>query len=288
MSDKSKKTNTVAGPSRQMLRRTLLLMAVCGIAACAVLLARLYGLQIVQHEFYEAAALEQQLRSTPSSTERGVIYDRNMYPLALSADVETAYLSPAEIELYGEDRELIARGVSEILGLDYDEVYEKTGRSGAWYVTLARKLQQDKADELRRFKNEHGLRGLRLEADVMRYYPNSSLACHVIGFVGTDNYGLEGIEAGYELALSGTKGQALRSTNAFGTDMLLGQFESYEPGEAGYDLVTTLDSGIQYFVEKHLRQAVEDYQVLNGAGAIACNGATRPCPIPTSPAPPSR
>ena len=183
--------------------------------------------------------------------------------------MDNIYLSPAEIETYGEDRELIARGLSEILGLDYDDILEKTGRTGSWYVTVARKVEAEQADEVRRFKTENGLKGVRLETDTKRYYPNSSLACHLIGFVGTDNTGLEGIEAKYDSALSGSAGRTLRATNAYGTELLFGSFEEYSPGEDGYDLVLTVDSTIQYYVEKHLKQAVEDYDIQNGAGAIA-------------------
>ena len=182
-------------PGRRMLRRGAVLSALFGILGFAVLLARLYKLQIIDHEFYEQLAIEQQLRSTPSSTSRGIIYDSNMNVLAISASVDNVYLSPAEIESYGEDRELIARGLAEILGLDYDEIYEKTGRRGSWYVTVARKIEREKADEVRAFKAEHGLHGVRLETDTKRYYPNSELACHLIGFVGTDKYGLAGSEA---------------------------------------------------------------------------------------------
>ena len=257
------------GPSRQMLRRSLFLMAVCGIGAFALLLGRLYQLQIIDHEKYESMAIEQQLRSVPSSAMRGVIYDTNMNTLAVSASVDNVYLSPAEIEMYGEDRELIARGLSEMLDISYDEIYEKSGQKGSWYVTVARKLEQDKADEVRAFKTENDLRGVRLETDTKRYYPNSSLACHIIGFVGTDNYGLEGIEAQYNEALSGSPGKTVRATNAMGTELLFSQFEEYYPGEDGYDLVTTIDASIQYYVEKHLKQAVADYDIQNGAGAIA-------------------
>lgn len=256
-------------PGRRMLRRGAVLSALFGILGFAVLLARLYKLQIIDHEFYEQLAIEQQLRATPSSTSRGVIYDCNMNVLAISASVDNVYLSPAEIESYGEDRELIARGLSEILQLDYEDVYEKTGRRGSWYVTVARKIEREKADEVRAFKAEHGLHGVRLETDTRRYYPNSELACHLIGFVGTDNYGLEGIEAQYDELLSGTAGSTMRVTNAYGTELLFSQYEEYRPGEAGCDIITTIDSSIQYYVEKHLKQAVEDYDIRNGAGAIA-------------------
>ena len=269
MAQKTPSPGLKPGPSRQMLRRTLFLMAVFGIGAFLLLLARLYKLQIIDHEKYESMAIEQQLRSVPSSAMRGTIYDTNRNTLAVSASVDNVYLSPQEIEMYGEDRALIARGLSEILGMDYDEIYKKSGQKGSWYVTVARKLEKDKADEIRSFKNQYGLRGVRLETDTKRYYPNSSLACHLIGFVGTDNYGLEGIEAKYDEALSGSPGRTVRATNAMGTELLFSQFEEYYPGEDGFDLVTTIDETIQYYVEKHLKQAVADYDIQNGAGAIA-------------------
>lgn len=269
MAQKTSSPGLKPGPSRQMLRRTLFLMAVFGIGAFLLLLARLYKLQIIDHEKYESMAIQQQLRSVPSSASRGVIYDTNMNTLAVSASVDNVYLSPQEIEMYGEDRALIAQGLSEILGLRYDDIYEKTGQKGSWYVTVARKLEKDKADQIRAFKNQYGLRGVRLETDTKRYYPNSSLACHLIGFVGTDNYGLEGIEAKYDEALSGSPGRTVRATNAMGTELLFSQFEEYYPGEDGFDVVTTIDETIQYYVEKHLKQAVADYDIQNGAGAIA-------------------
>ena len=269
MSESTNKAPVKTGPNRQMLRRTLFLMAVCGIAAFLMLLLRLYKLQIVEHEYYEKLAIGQQLREAPTAAARGKIYDTNMNILAVSASVDNVYLSPAEIEMYGEDRELIARGLSEILGLDYEDIYEKSGQSGSWYVTVKRKIELEDAEKIRKFKSENKLRGIRLETDSKRYYPNSSLACHLIGFVGMDNNGLEGIEAQYESALAGSAGRTVRTTNAYGTELLFGQFEEYYPGENGYDIVTTIDASIQYYIEKHLKQAVEDYDIQNGAGAIA-------------------
>lgn len=269
MSDNIKRQFPANGPSRMMQRRTLALMGLCGIAAFAVLLAKLYTLQIKDHKYYEALAVEQQLRAAPTAVERGAIYDRNMRALAVSATVDNVFLSPVEIEMHGEDKKLIARGLSEILGLDYDDILEKASKSGSWYVTVARKVERETADKVRQFKLDNDLHGVRLETDIKRYYPNSALACHLIGFVGTDNTGLEGIEAKYEEALSGTAGKTVRATNAYGTDMLYTGFEEFQPGETGYNIVTTIDSTIQYFIEKHLKQAVEDYDIQNGAGAIA-------------------
>ncbi len=261
--------DALPGPNRQMLRRSLVLMALLGVGAFALLLGRLYQLQILEHERYESLTIRQQLREAPTSTARGTIYDRNGSVLAISASVDNVYLSPAEIELYGEDKELIARGLAEILDLDAADLREKMKQTGSWYVTVARKIEQEQAEAVRAFKSENGLRGVRLETDTKRYYPNSSLACHLIGFVGTDNYGLEGVEAQYDSALAGTAGRTVRATNAFGADLLLSQFEEYQPGEEGYDLTLSIDSTIQYFIEKHLKQAVADYDIRNGAGAIA-------------------
>ena len=257
-----------SGPNRQMLRRTLLLMAVCGAAAFIVLMGRLYQLQILEHEAYEQKALEQQLREAPTAPARGDIYDCKGRVLALSASVDNVYLSPEEIREYGEDPELSARELSRILGLDYEELLAKTRQTGAWYVTVARKVERETADEIRAFKNAYGIRGVRLEPDSKRYYPNGSLACHLIGFVGMDNTGLEGVEAQYDDALRGSAGRSLRTTNAYGTELLFRGYESFEPGEDGCDAVLTIDAAVQYMIEKRLRQAVADYDIQNGAGAI--------------------
>ncbi len=266
--------NLNSSTNRTMLRRTLFLMAVCGIVAFLVLAARLYVLQIRDHDKYEQLAISQQLRETGSSAERGTIYDCNMNILAMSADVENVYLSPAEIAMYKEDPQLIADGLSEILGLDREEILKKTENNGSWYVTVARKIEKETADKVRAFKKEHSLKGVRLENDTKRYYPYSSLACHVIGFVGTDNIGLDGIEAQYDSALCGTAGKYMRATNAYGTDLLFERYEGYEGAEDGLDLVTTIDLTIQHYIEKTLDQAVEDYDIQNGAGAIAMDVKT--------------
>ena len=135
-------------------------------------------------------------------------------------------------------------------------------------MTVARKVERETADETRAFKNQYGIRGVRLETDTKRYYPNSSLACHLIGFVGMDNTGLEGIEARYDSALTGSAGRTVRATNAYGTELLFSEYEQFQPGEDGYDIVTTLDAAIQYMIEKHLEQAIADFDIQNGAGAI--------------------
>ena len=255
-------------PNRMMLRRTLFLLSVCGAAAFVVLAARLYYLQIVRHDELEARAIAQQVRETTVSAPRGTIYDAKGEVLAMSAGVDTIYLSPAEIAQNNEDAGAIAAGLAEILGLDYDAVYAKTQNTRSWYEVVARKVEEDVATAVREFKEEGGYTGIKLEADTKRYYPNGSLAAHVIGFVGTDNTGLGGIEAKYDKVLSGTNGYVMRSTTAAGTDMLYTSWEDYFDAVPGSDMVLTIDAGIQYYVEKHLAQAVEDYDIQNGAASI--------------------
>ena len=258
-------------PDRIMLSRTLVLLLVCGIAAFIVLAGRLYYLQIVRHEELQSAAIEQQLRETALDSGRGAIYDRNMNVLAMSADVETIYISPAEIKMYSEDTELIASGLSEILGIDRQKILDMCADTASWYKTVARKVEADTAQAVREFKNLHGLKGIKIEADSKRYYPYGSLACHVIGYVGYENTGLSGLELSLNSSLKGLAGRVVRVKNAYGTDMLYTKFEDYYDAESGLSAVLTIDSTIQYYVEKHLQQAVEDYAVKNGAAAIAMN-----------------
>lgn len=274
-------------PDTMMLRRTLFLMVVCGIVAFLLLAARLFKIQIIDHDFYEAKAVDQQLRETTVSAKRGTIYDRNMNILAMSASVSNIYLSPAEMVMYGEDPVKIAKGLSEILDMDYYEIYEKCLNTDSWYVTLARKVDDDIADQVRAFKeagyqtvDDNGkpvtrpYMGVRLEEASKRYYPYSTLACHVVGFVGADDYGLAGVEYFYDETLSGTDGRIVRATTANGTDMLFTEFEDYYDAQDGESIVLTIDETVQYYLEKHLEEATESYDLQNGAAGIVMDVKT--------------
>ena len=269
MPDTAKNRKGGSKPNRMMLRRTQFLLIVCGIVAFIVLGIRLYKLQIVDHDRYEQAALSQQVRKTVVTANRGTIYDRNGKILAMSASADNVFISPAEIVMYDEDPTLIARGLSDILGVDYAEVLDKTSKTKSYYQTVAQRVEQDKADEVRAFISEHHLNGIKLEPTTKRYYPYSTLAAHVIGFVGGENTGLSGLESYYEDELSGVNGRVVRAKNAAGTDMLYTKYEEYYDAADGCDVTTTIDSTIQFYLEKHLQQAVEDYDVQNGAAAIA-------------------
>lgn len=268
MSGKTGERPAGQGPNKMMLSRTLFLMAACGIVAFLVLAAKLYEIQIIHHDEYESAAISQQLRETKVSAARGAIYDSTGKILAMSASVDTVYISPAEIVKYGEDPGIIAAGLSEILGVDREKILEMAKDSSSWYKTVARKVEEDVAEQVRQFKADNDLVGVKLESDSKRYYPYGSLAAHVVGFVGTDNTGLAGVEKKYNDTLQGTTGRVVRSTTAAGTQMLFTNFEDYYDAEDGNSVTLTIDSAIQYYVEKHLSQAVADYDIQDGAAAI--------------------
>ena len=257
-------------PNKSIVGRTLFLMAVFGIVAFIVLVIQLYKIQIIDHEFYESGAVEQQVRDTTISANRGAIYDRNMNILAMSATVSTVYISPAELLLYeeGDMQAMISSRLSEILGVDYDSIMSKWDDTASWYKTVAVKIEDDLADQVRDFKNEYELKSVHIVPDTKRYYPNGSLASQIVGFVGTENTGLEGIEAVYDSYLQGENGRIVRVANERGVDLLYSGYENYYDASDGDSLVTTLDDRIQHYLEKHLAQAIEDYQVQDGAMGI--------------------
>ncbi len=277
MFKKRREKKEASSVNRMMLRRTLFLMIVCGIVAFILLGARLFKLQIVDHDMYETAAVEQQLRQTNIPAQRGTIYDRNMNILAMSATVSNIYISPAEIKANEEDPVVIATRLSEILGVDYATIYEMTSHTDSWYSTVARKVEDDVADQVRQFKEEGyydkdgehmTFTGVKIEEASKRYYPYGTLACHVLGFTGMDDHGLAGLEYYYDDLLAGKNGRIVRATNAYGTDMMFTKFEDYYDAEDGQSIVTTIDETVQRYLEKHLETAAADYDLLDGAAGI--------------------
>ena len=269
MKYRNKNTNNNQSPNSMMLRRTLFLLTVCGILAFARVGLRLVKLQIIDHDMYEKMAIEQQVRDVNVEASRGTIYDRNMKILAMSASVDDIFISPAEIDMYHEDPKLIAKGLSEILDVDYDSIIEKTKNTKSWYQTIAKKVEPEISEKVRDFKDEHKLKGIKLEESSKRYYPYSNSAAHLIGFVGQENQGFAGIELKYNNALTGVDGRVVRVKNAVGTDMLFTSYEDYYDAVDGNDVVSTIDQNIQHYIEKHLNKAVKDFGCKNGAAAIA-------------------
>ena len=261
-------------PNKTILSRTLILMTVCGIVAFIVLAVRLYQIQIVDHDKYEELAVEQQTREAKVTAPRGTIFDANGKVLAMSASVETVFISPFEIDLYEEDKELIATNLSAILEVDKEKILSKMADTKSQYKTIKPKIEKELSDQVRQFIKDNKLKSIHLEPDTKRYYPNSTLASHVLGFVGNENQGLNGLEVQYNSYLQGTDGRIVRLKNAKGTDMLFTDFENYYDAKNGNDVTLTIDATIQYYVEKYLAQAIEDYDVQSGGMCLAMNPKT--------------
>lgn len=257
-----------------MLRRMLFLMILFGIVAFVVVLVRLYIVQVRDHNHYASLAMEQQMRSTTIAADRGTIYDCCGRVLAVSATAENVYISPAELQEYEEDAEFIAQNLAEILDKDYETILEKAQNTASWYQTIATKVEQETADAVREFITAYHIRSVRLETTTRRYYPYSSLASHIIGFVGTDNYGLSGIESVYDEELTGVDGRTMRTTTSAGTEMLYTNFEEYYDAQDGQSLVLTVDATIQHYLERYLEQAIADYDIQHGAAGIVMDVKT--------------
>ena len=250
--------------------RVRLVMLMLG-AAMAVLIVRLFYLQVVQADMWKEKASSQQMYSTSITATRGNIYDRNMKTLARSVTVWTVFISPAEMK--EEQRELVASGLSEILDVDYDMVYEKSLKTWRYNETIKRRVDNDTADEVTAFIQENDIKGIYLTEESMRYYPYGNLASTVLGFTGSDGSGAYGLEAYYNKALSGTDGVIASVRNAKGTAMPFSEQQIYD-AEDGQSLVLTIDETVQHYLEKHLENAVQEHEVQNRAVGIVMNVKT--------------
>lgn len=253
--------------NRALLSRTFILLVVCGILVFIPLAVTLYNLMIVNHDYYESLALNNQTRTTSVTASRGTIYDRNMNVLSMSATVENVFIDPNGIETHDQDLGLIASGLSRILGVEESFVREQAADTSMYYKVIAKKVSVEVGDEVRTFVNENKIKGVYLEPDSQRYYPYGTLASQVIGFVNADSTGAEGLEAYYNSILEGTAGEIIRTKGAGNSEMLY-SYEKFYNATDGNSLVLTLDSTVQYYLEKNLEAAVEKYYAENGAFGI--------------------
>ena len=199
-----------------MWRRTLTVMIVMAVAF-GIVIFNLVRLQLVDGEELKRAAIDQSLQPTTLSAERGTIYDRNGKVLAQSASVWTVALEPAYIE--EEDKTTLVRGLAAILDMEESEVQELADKD-TYFTYVKRKVENDVKDEILAFLEENDIsRGVQLITDYKRYYPYGNFMGPVLGFVGTDNTGLSGLEYQYDTELSGTAGRLVTAKNAVGTDM---------------------------------------------------------------------
>ncbi len=232
-----------------------------------LLIIRIAYLQIVRGEELTIAAREQQTIDNVITPERGKIYDRNYKVLASNMTVETISISPKDVRNNKKQTaEDIAEEVAEIFDMDEDTVLERIN-SESNFQYIKKKVGKSKADELRAYINKYNLSGFRFAEDVKRYYPYGSFASHVIGFVGSDNQGLEGIEKVYDDVLSGVPGRIVTADQVSGME-IPDNYESYVAAEDGNSIVLTIDETIQHFAEKHIENARIENQLEEGAAAI--------------------
>lgn len=266
-------------PNKLMLKRSVIVMVIVVLCLTLISSTSLVRIMIVKGEEYQAKASEQQLYDSLITAPRGDIYDSNMNLLATSSPAWTVYLTPNGInKLDNQDtaeqiRKTIAEGLSSILGMEYDEIYELTQKK-SYYVIVKKKIEQETVEQIRQFildNEELEIASyIGLDETTKRYYPNDSLASTVLGFVGDDNQGLAGLESYYDNELTGIAGRVVAAKNAKGTDMLF-SYEKVEEAKQGNSLVLTLDSYVQYVCEKYLDIAVEQEQIEERGAVIAMN-----------------
>lgn len=259
---------------QRVFRRTIILMVLFGVLSFLPLINKLYQLQIVQHEELQEKAARQQTRDMAVSADRGTIYDSEGNILAISATVQNLVVSPKDIRENGLDKSLIATGLSQLTGTDAGNILKRLENTKSQYEVIARKLEEEDAERVRTFIKDNKLAGgVYLEPDSKRYYPYSSLASHVIGFVGAENQGLYGAEMIYNDLLSGVGGRVVTAKNGAGTEML-SKYENYIDAQDGRNLHLTLNATIQGFAEKALEEGIQKYDIQNGGFCIAMDPQT--------------
>ncbi len=265
-----------ARPDKQMTVRANVTRIIALVCLVGVSFVSLFNVMILKGEKYQSLASQQQLYDSFISAPRGDIYDCNMNLLATSATDWNVFITPNGLKGLTEEeaekiRKTIATGLSEILSIKYDDVYEDT-KENDYYVVIKKRIGKEAADKIRKFISDNSdlelTKYIGLDETTKRYYPNDSLASSVLGFVGDDNQGLAGIESYYDTTLTGVAGRVVAAKNAKGTDMPF-TYEKVEEAKQGNSLVLTLDSYIQYACEKYLDNAVEQFGAVERGAAIA-------------------
>ncbi len=259
------------GANQRLRQRTVWLLIIVLVFGFGAVITRLTYLQLIAGEDLQQRAVEQQLSDTTISAKRGNIYDRNGKILAQSASVWQVVLSPANFKT-DEQREFVASRLAEILSLDEEDVLEQT-KMNSYYTVVKRKIESEEQKQVLKLMNEveeeYGLSSvIALLDDYKRYYPYSELASSVIGFTGSDDQGLSGVEYQYNEHLTGTPGRLVTATNANGTIMPFDYSQNVDAID-GNSVVLTIDETIQSILEKHMKKGIEDNDVYNrGVGIV--------------------
>lgn len=253
-------------------------LAIVTILIFLLLIGRIGFLQFVQGNFLKEKAYQQQTINQIISPKRGNIYDSTGKALAIGAQVDTITINPTKIvknnDVDTKDyKEKVAKGLSDIFSLNYDEILEKIN-SSSQVETIIKKVEHEKVEQLKQWMEDNKISvGINIDEDTKRYYPYSTVASNVIGFCGSDNQGLSGIEAKWESALTGTPGKIVSSKGSDQKEIPNAE-ETYISAENGRDLTLTLDLNIQTIVEKYLKQAVDENNCSRGGNVIVMNPKT--------------
>ena len=279
--EKTKKNNVVSINSQRQIKinpRRLFWTGVTIIIVFVILLVRVGWLQFVDGEELKRREYSQSTSSTLISAKRGTIYDSTGKALAISVDVDTISVNPEYIKAKGKDgksddeatdelKQKMADKMAEIFELDREEVYKKLTSSNS-VETIVSKVETDKVSELETWlKENNATAGINIDADVKRYYPYNNLASNVIGFCGSNNQGLDGIELSYDDVLKGTSGRLTTAIDVT-REAIPDQNEEYIAPENGSNIYLTIDSNIQTIAEKYLKQAVEENECERGGNVI--------------------
>lgn len=270
-SKNNSKKRAEKGPAQRLRQRTAILILLILVLGFGAAVLRLTYLTTVQSSELQESAVDLQLADTTVSAKRGTIYDANGNVLAESASVWQVVMSPVNFK-NDKQRQAAAKALSEIFDLEYNDVLDDT-KQQSHYVVVKRRIESDEREKVLKLidtlKKDYSCSGvIQLLDDYKRYYPKNSLASSVIGFTGSDDQGLEGIEYEYDSYLSGTPGRIITAQNARGTDMPF-RYEQNVESEDGNNVYLTIDETIQSICEKYMQKGVEDNNVLNKGVCIA-------------------
>ena len=282
--------------NRLVLRRSLILMLVCGVGLFIPLVVQLWGIAIRDHDFYQEKASNQQLMDVSVSAHRGEIRDANGEVLAMSATVYDLILAPKDLmnsvdqddfedEDGNFDEDAWRAAVDDLRGeiidglmtvrpdLDRADLERRMVKEESQYERLLTELEEEEAQAIRTFieENDTGYY-LYLTPSTKRYYPFGALASQVLGFVNSEG-GVYGLEAGYEDLLKGIPGRVVTGRTAE-NDELYNSYSNYIDAVNGYDLTLTIDSTIQSYAEQILEKGIAAYDIRNGGVCIVADPNT--------------
>lgn len=254
-----------------MLKR-ILIMAVVIIFLMTTTVARVFYLTIVRGDELSEKAETQQLKDTEITAMRGTIYDSNGNVLAQSASVWNVFIDPLNIK--DKQRDLIVDEFANLFGYDADEkkeFYDRTTHQNH-YELVEKKVENNIKEKLSKFVSKNELGGcIGTEQTTKRYYPYGTLASSVIGFTGADDQGLSGIEAYYDEQLTGTNGRIITAKDAKSNN-IANDYETSIAATDGDSIVLTINQTIQYYLEKGLRETMNEYQAKGAYGVVMnCN-----------------